>query len=153
MKAGYEGIIGERKAVGKLLELGFPVFEKTIDVDAVDLLIRYKKGKNIFYKEIQVKYSKFYTDAKSYWFTINGSTFQARKNYAFMFVCGDEKHIFILSSKDMKLHLKKMLWHENGNKWMIYVIERKNKWYFRTKSDEDNIDITEHLNDFDQLTQ
>jgi phage pi2 protein 07 len=68
-------------------------------------------------------------------------------------VCGDEKHIFILSSKDMKLHLKKMLWHENGNKWMIYVIERKNKWYFRTKSDEDNIDITEHLNDFDQLTQ
>ena len=150
-KAGLEGIIGERKAVGKLLELSYQVFEKTIDADAIDLVVRCKKGRNILFREIQVKYSKYYEKSKNYWFSIQASTYKPRDDYFFMFVCGDENHIFIISSKELKNYLKKMLWHEKGNKWMIYIINRKNKWYFRTKSGRENIDITEYLNDFGQL--
>jgi len=150
-KAGLEGIIGERKAVGKLLELGYQAFEKTIDADAIDLVVRCKKGRNILFREIQVKYSKYYEKSKNYWFAINASTFEKRVNYFFMFICGDENKIFIIASEKMKDFLKRMLWHERGKKWMIYIIERKNKWYFRTKSGNDNIDITEYLNEFDQL--
>lgn len=39
----------------------------------------------------------------------------------------------------------------NKGKWHITIRERKNMWYFSTKKGFQPINITEYLNQFDQL--
>lgn len=149
MSSGHKEIIGETIAKLRLFYEGFNVYSRFLDIDAVDFVIRKRKGKAVAYKEIQMKYSKHHMEGNEYWYGIGKNTFERRANFFFMFICGDMDKIFIIPS--IKLHnwLKKML--GDVKKWHIIIRERKNMWYMITKREHENINITEYLNDFKSL--
>lgn len=149
MGSGHKEVIGETIAKLKLFYEGFNVYSRFLDVDAVDFIIRERKKKKVFYKEIQMKYSKYYSKHKYYWFGVSKSSFEHRDNHFFMFICGNMNKIFIVPSKKMHTFLKKF--NSDGKKWHVIIRERKNIWYFATKGNHEHINISEFLNDFKRL--
>ena len=55
-KAGHYEIYGETLAKFEFFEAGWNPYERYLDVDQVDLILRRRKGDRIIYREIQVKY-------------------------------------------------------------------------------------------------
>ncbi len=150
MKAGHKEVIGETIAKLRLFYEGFNVYSRFLDVDAVDFIIRDRKKKKVFYKEIQMKYSKYYPSSKDYWFGVSKTSFEHRENHFFMFICGEIEKIFIIPSKKMNNFLKKF--NEDEKKWHVVIRERKNMWYFATRGrSQKSVNITEFLNQFSLL--
>ena len=154
--AGHKEIIGETIAKLILHKRGFNPYSRFLDKEAIDLIVRNDKGKEVTYNEIQVKYSKKYLDPdENYWFKINQRTFNPRFYYYFMFICEDDDKIFIIPSltlkgmlKKIKLNIKK---EEDFGKWHIIIRKKENKYFLDTMREEEKVDITGYLNDFNRL--
>ena len=148
-KSGHKEIIGETIAKLKLFYEGYNVYSRFLDIDAVDFIVRHRKGRIITYKEIQMKYSKYYPKNKDYWHGINKSTFEARDNFFFMFICGDDDHIFFIPSKKISNWLKKL--PNTEKRWHIHIKGLDNIWYLAAKRGISPINITKYLNQFNLL--
>jgi len=148
-KPGHQEVIGETIAKLRLFEKGINTYSRFLDVDAVDFVIRSRKRKKINYKEIQMKYSKYHKKSNGYWFGINKKSFEYRDNFYFMFICGEIGNIFIIPSKKLKNFIRKF--NSDKVKWHVFIKERKNMWYFSTKKEYDDINITEYRNQFEIL--
>jgi hypothetical protein len=66
LKAGHYEILGETLAKFELFEAGWNPYERYLDVDKVDLILRRRTGQKIIYREVQVKYEKLY-DVSTGW--------------------------------------------------------------------------------------
>jgi hypothetical protein len=95
-----------------------------------------------------MKYSKKYPK-DYYWYSIKKSTFEARDNYFFMFICLNDDKIFIIPSKRIKAWLRNI--NDDKIKWFILIRERENMWFISTKKQFKPINITKYLNHFNQL--
>jgi hypothetical protein len=59
-KAGHYEILGETLAKFEFFQAGWNPYERYLDVDKVDLILRRRQDQRIIYREIQVKYGKLY---------------------------------------------------------------------------------------------
>ena len=66
LKAGHYEILGETLAKFEFFEAGWNPYERYLDVDKVDLILRRRTGQKIIYREVQVKYEKLY-DVSTGW--------------------------------------------------------------------------------------
>src|SRR5262245_54072774 len=59
-KAGHYEILGETLAQFEFFEAGWNPYQRYLDVDKVDFILRRRLDDRVVYKEVQVKYGKLY---------------------------------------------------------------------------------------------
>ena len=142
-----KGKIGELIAIRKLTELGFDVYDNIVDDRGIDLIVRNEKKGSISYKDIQVKFSKFYDKFDLYWFGISKSTFFPSEKLYLLFVL-DENRIFVIPSLELSKILRNVRTDKKGN-WKI-TITLKDNWVIKSRKKTD-VNIEKYLNNFSQL--
>ncbi|MFY9374879.1 MAG: hypothetical protein WAQ74_01085 [Kiritimatiellia bacterium] len=175
-KAGHYEIYGETLAKFEFFEAGWNPYERYLDVDQVDLILRRRKGDRIIYREIQVKYGKLY-DVGTAWekelFDITSWRFFAkntfsehrkRKDYFIAYVLahdsGYKGDIFILTPRDFDSLIGRAISSSSGVKQKVYLSRSKHepeRWFLRKKSRFDKItsasciEVTKYRRAFDLL--
>jgi len=138
------GMVGELRAQLILMQSGLDVYQKVIDVDGIDFVVRNKKSgwARTTFNEIQVKTSKKYLEGHYLFKIRDNKNFHPRLYHYFMFICGDKKEelYFIIPSKTLASRLEgwsgKRRHYINKNKkhggWIINIFKREdNKYYLK----------------------
>jgi hypothetical protein len=60
-RAGHQEILGETLAKFEFFKRGWHPYTRFLDVDKVDLVLRRRRGKQVDYRDVQVKFGKLYT--------------------------------------------------------------------------------------------
>ena len=60
LKPGHYEIHGETIAKFELFDAGFNPYSRYLDIDKIDLIVRFIDNNNVQYREIQVKYGRTY---------------------------------------------------------------------------------------------
>jgi len=159
LKAGHAEILGETLAKFEFFEAGWNPYERFLDTDKVDLLLRKKVDDQIFHREIQVKYGKLYDcgvkwekklfDVTS-WRFFNPNEFDEYKNRDDFFVAyvlahdsGYNKDIFIFPIADFHNFLGQAI--SSGTRKKVYISRFQydpTKWFLRKQSKFTIVDST-----------
>ena len=59
-RAGHYEILGETLAKFEFFEAGWNPYQRYLDVDKVDFVLRKRRANRVVYREVQVKYGKLY---------------------------------------------------------------------------------------------
>ena len=59
-RAGHYEILGETLAQFEFFEAGWNPYQRYLDVDKVDFILRKREDQEVIYREVQVKYGKLY---------------------------------------------------------------------------------------------
>jgi hypothetical protein len=149
-QAGHYEILGETLAKFEFFEAGWNPYQRYLDVDKVDLILRRRVTDKVIYKEVQVKYGKLYDCGPKWEQTMfDVSSWRFFKHNEF------KKHV---DRKD--LYLAYVLAHDSGYKgdivlfpistfqellarahvsgqkrmvWISRSIKEPDRWYFRLK--------------------
>lgn len=174
LKAGHYEILGETLAKFELFEAGWNPYERYLDVDKVDLILRRRQGDQITYREVQVKYGKLY-DVGTAWekelfditswrfFTDNTfAEFHRRTDYFIAYVLahdsGYKGDIFILPTRDFDALITQAI--SSGGQRKVYISRSKqdqHRWFLRKSTrfealDEQScIEVTKYRRAFDLL--
>ncbi len=103
LKAGHYEIQGETISKFELFEQGWNPYSRYLDIDKIDLILRKRKnGKEVQYREIQVKYGK-------------------------LFMCGVkwEKDLFDITSWKFFKKDEFKGYEDNENLYLIYVLSKE----------------------------
>jgi hypothetical protein len=171
MGSGHLEVIGETIAKIRFFENGINSYSRFLDRDRVDFVIRVPRPGGVIFKEIQVKYSKYYlqrTRGKEIphaWVKVAETKLRFDPVLNYLFVVGYEKPIlFIIPSLSLKemLPLVRVSSSKKGRifhfdmyefapgRWGIYKreSERVGIGYF----DPDNyVDLSDYTNNFEIL--
>ena len=82
-RAGHQEILGETLAKFEFFQHGWHPYTRFLDVDKIDFILRRRRGSNIDYREIQVKFGKLYTCTKQWelrLFSVSSWRFFTEKN-------------------------------------------------------------------------
>ena len=149
-RAGHYEILGETLAQFEFFEAGWNPYQRDLDIDKVDFILRQRQDDQVVYREIQVKYGKLYDcnlkweqplfDLSS-WRFFKDNEFAAhatRKDFFLAYVLahdsGYKRDIFVfpiaifheLLSKAVESAGKRMVWISRSN-------DDPKRWYFRLK--------------------
>ena len=173
-RAGHYEILGETLAQFEFFEAGWNPYQRYLDVDKVDFILRQRKEHVVTYREIQVKYGKLY-DCNLKWEKplFDRSSWRFFKNDEFASVA-DRGDFF----------LAYVLAHDNGYKgdffvfpikifndllnnavmsagkrmvWISRSVEDSTRWYFRISrrfeaiNTDTCIEVTKYRRNFDSL--
>jgi hypothetical protein len=173
-KAGHYEILGETIAKFEFFEAGWNSYQRYLDVDKVDFILRSQTGTEIKYREVQVKYGKLY-DCGSAWeralFDVTSWRFfradefreyAMRKDFFLTYVLahssGYKGDIFIFPIREFHHLLQKAA--ISGDKRKVYIsrsIDNPHKWFFRIQnrfneiSADTCIDVTGYRRNFSLL--
>ena len=173
-KAGHYEILGETLAKFEFFEAGWNPYERYLDVDKVDFILRSRRSSGVQYREIQVKYGKLYDCSyrweqplfdRTSWRFFREDEFRAdidRRDLFLAYVlahdsgyCGD---IFIFPIAVFDSMLRRSV--VSGGKRMVWIsrsVSDRNRWFFRLQrrfdliSDETCVDVTKYRRNFDAL--
>lgn len=175
-KAGHLEIIGETIAKFELFDNGWNPYSRFLDTDKVDILLRRTSGKEIHYREVQVKYGKLYHklskweydyfDVTSFRF-FNPKEFDHIQNNLFIFYVlhldsGYKGDVFIFPIKDFRNLLKEAVKSKQNVKlYMSRLKGETTKWILRKSTngkdfkeginDQNSIDISMFYRNFRSL--
>tara|TARA_B110000093_G_scaffold167258_1_gene193282 strand:- start:722 stop:1294 length:573 start_codon:yes stop_codon:yes gene_type:complete len=178
LKAGHYEVIGETLAKYEFFEAGWNPYERFLDVDKTDFILRKRTDEKIVYREIQVKYGKLY-DVGSKWekslFSITSWRFfnpnefaelRDRTDFYIAYILahddGYEKDTFIFSAAEFHDLLHAAI--PSKEKVKVYLScdkaesKKDRRWYLRRKAgkmdeiSEDNcLEVTKHYRSFHKL--
>lgn len=176
-KAGHYEVVGETLAKYEFYEAGWNPYERFLDIDKTDLILRKRSGDRITYREIQVKYGKLYDVGSKWekalfdrtsWRFFKPDEFAAHRGRKDFFVAyvlahdsGYDGDFFIFSAQEF--HDLIGLAISSGERMKVYLscnkTERKEdrRWYLRRVSKFDSIseetclDVTAHHRAFSKL--
>lgn len=177
LKAGHYEIQGETIAKFELFEQGWNPYSRYLDIDKIDIILRKKKGDEILYREIQVKFGKLFNCGVKWenelfditsWKFFNKDEFndyKTSKNLFLIYVLSVDKgysgDIFVFPIKEFSDIIdKSIVSHtKNGEKRKLYISRSNNKWYARKNeitsrkeiSDETCIEVTKYRRNFQIL--
>ena len=174
-KAGHYEVIGETLAKYEFYEAGWNPYERFLDIDKTDLILRKRQGTNIHYREIQVKYGKLHDlttkweqklfDTTS-WRFFNPNEFaelRHRKDFFIAYILShdtgykgdcfiftaDEFHTLIASAIPSKSRMKVYLSRSRNDSCKWYL---RKKSYFKDISDINCFDVSHHRRAFHKMT-
>lgn len=175
LKPGHLEIHGETIAKFELFENGFNPYSRYLDIDKVDLIVRYRYNNEVMFKDIQVKYGRLYdrlTKNQSLhfkytsWRIVDENEFLHDKYshlfiiYVLVHLSGYNGDIFIFPIDFYNSMLRQAIKTntKNGIKRKIYFSEHHDGRWFAWKkenfkgiisiSDIDAIDITKYRRNF-----
>ena len=173
-RAGHYEILGETLAKFEFFEAGWNPYQRYLDVDKVDFILRKRKGAELTYREVQVKYGKLYDCTRPWekplfdvtsWRFFNDEEFVpflTRKDFFLAYVLAHDSgytgDIFIFPVKAFHDLLRKAV--VAGGKRRVYMsrsIADRSRWYFRISSRFDAIskdtciDISQYRRNFELL--
>jgi hypothetical protein len=173
-KAGHYEVLGETLAKLELFEAGWNPYQRYLDVDKIDFILRRRRGNQVVYREIQLKYGKLYDCTKrweiplfdlSSWRFFKESEFkehEARSDFFLIYILahdsGYKQDMFIFPIRIFHNLLMQAV--IAGGKRRVFISRSKvdsTKWYFRIKSRFDSIspetciDVTEFRRNFKLL--
>jgi len=173
-KAGHYEVVGETLAKYEFYEAGWNPYERFLDIDKTDIILRKRIGSKIEYREIQVKFGKLYDlsfkweqalfDRTSWRFfkPDEFSELKGRKDFFIAYVLahdsGYKSDFFIFSALEfhnliasaipskakMKVYLSRS--KHNPEKWFL-----RRKSYFKEISEETCVDVSHHRRAFQKL--
>lgn len=175
-KAGHLEVIGETAAKLLLFQNGWNPYSRFLDVDKVDLLLRRRKKGRIEYREIQVKYRRFYDNSPSswarklftttLWYEVKSDEFaDHRSNLFVLFVFGHpnqrvEEDTLLFPSTDLHKIIQKSPSVKGGKRRVLYISKAVegagwHVWRRRSKFPSINsqtcLDVSKYLNNFKAL--
>jgi hypothetical protein len=173
-KAGHYEVVGETLAKYEFYEVGWNPYQRFLDIDKTDFILRRRNNNKIEYREIQVKYGKLYdcgTKREQTLFDITSWRFFAadafeshldRKDFFIAYVLahdtGYEGDIFIFSAKEFHGLIASAI--PSGSRMKMYLSRDKSnpeKWYLRRKtkftdlSNSNCLDVSQHRRAFHKL--
>jgi hypothetical protein len=174
LKAGHYEILGETLAKFEFFEAGWNPYERYLDVDKVDLILRCRESDQITYREVQVKYGKLY-DVGAAWekelfditswrfFTENTfAAFHRRQDYFIAYVLAHDSgyrgDIFIFPPCEFDALIGQAIL--SGGKRKVYISRSKrepHRWFLRKATcfqaiDEQScIEVTKYRRAFELL--
>lgn len=156
LKPGHVEIIGETYAKMEFYEQGWNPYDRFLDTDKVDLILRRRIEKNIEYREIQVKFGKLHkADTKferdffdfTTWRFFNPNEFDEfidHQNLYIVYIVSQPRSykgdIFIFPVKAFSHLLKNAIPSRDKVKLYISHSTFEDKWYVRKKSKFNEID-------------
>ena len=156
-KAGHYEIQGETLAKFEFFAAGWNPYQRYLDVDKVDFILRKREADKVIYREVQVKYGKLY-DCGQKWeqplFDVSSwrffkedefKLFENRKDFFLAYTLahdgGYAQDIFVFPIQDFhKLLLKAV--SSGAQKKIVFISRSKvepTRWYFRIKRKFDQI--------------
>lgn len=171
-KAGHQEILGETLAKFEFFQHGWHPYTRFLDVDKIDLILRRRRGTQVEYREIQVKFGKLYTcTAKwelplfsvSSWrfFTegnLTGLTDRQGLFFAYVLAPDDgfkgDMFIFPIDTFADIVRRSDKLKNESYRVYISRAHGEKGRWYVRRKSRFDalseatTIDVTDYYRNF-----
>jgi hypothetical protein len=173
-KAGHYEILGETLAKFEFFEAGWNPYQRYLDVDKVDFILRRRVDSKVIYREIQVKYGKLH-DCIQNWeeplFDVSSWRFfkedefklyETRTDFFLAYVLAHDSgykqdfFIFPVSKFHNLLHQAPIA----GGKRRVFISRSKadrSKWYLRAKGRFDTIspdtciDVSEFRRNFKLL--
>lgn len=144
------------EAIAKLLlwKNGCNVYSRFLDKEAIDMVVRTQQihqGSHLF-KEIQVKFSRKYPDSSKdhYEFRISKSTFEARENFYFMFICDVDDRVIIIPSTILGEQLHAIRTRREDSSWRLHIEQIADKFTL-TSSNIKILDVSDYVNNYDSL--
>ena len=157
-KAGHYEILGETLAKFEFFEAGWNPYQRYLDVDKVDFILRSRNKTGVQYREIQVKYGKLYDCGPAWeralfdvtsWRFFRSDEFgehAARRDFFLAYVLahdsGYKGDIFIFPIGEFHRLLQRAVL--SGDKRKVYIsrsIENPERWFFRIKNRFDEISV------------
>jgi hypothetical protein len=155
-RAGHYEILGETLAQFEFFEAGWNPYQRYLDVDKVDFILRKREGDDVIYREVQVKYGKLYDctlkweqplfDLSS-WRFFKDQEFSAsvnRKDFFLAYILahdsGYKGDIFVFPVAVFDDLLSKAI--VSAGQRMVWISRSKAdpaRWYFRIKRGFDQI--------------
>jgi len=175
-KAGHLEVIGETAAKLLLFQKGWNPYTRFLDEDKVDLLLRRRKNRKTEYREIQVKYRRFYSNSPSrwarklftntLWYEVKSNEFaEHRPNLFVLFVFGHpnqrvEEDALLFPSADLHRIIQKSPPVKGGKRRVLYISKavdgdgwhvwrRRNQ--FASINSKTCHDVSKYLNNFAAL--
>lgn len=172
-RSGHLEVIRETAAKLLLFQQGWNPYSRFLDQDKVDLILRRKRGDDIDYREIQVKYRRLYHFSRTRWagklfslgawYAPDPDEFVAHRHGLFvMFIFGHpdrslDKDVLIFPSCDLHriiqqapLHKKGgaqksvYLWRSSEGRWYVLLTRKK----FLQIDANTCVDVTKYRNNF-----
>lgn len=173
-RAGHYEILGETLAQFEFFEAGWNPYQRYLDVDKVDFILRRRKDNEVIYREVQVKYGKLYDCTQrwerplfdlSSWRFFKEQEFTSSKSRVDFFLAyvlshdsGYKGDIFVfpievfdeLLSSAIKSAGKRMVWVSRS-------VTDPDRWYFRIArgftevNAETCIEVTKYRRNFSVL--
>ena len=147
-RAGHYEILGETLAQFEFFEAGWNPYQRHLDVDKVDFILRRRNKNRILYREVQVKYGKLYNCTLKWelplfdltsWRFFKNEEFETHTHRTDLFLAyvlahdsGYKGDIFIFPIEVFDRLLSRAV--VSAGKRMVWIsrsIKQPDRWYFR----------------------